>query len=66
MIRAQAKAGRKGHGLVFRFLNENASGARNDFSGYQFVSREGAGEWASRRPVLLVVKDPGAEKNPDK
>ena len=27
-----------------------------DWSGYDVVSREGAGEWANRRPMLLVVK----------
>src|SRR5262249_40775831 len=55
LVRAQAKAGRGGHGILLRFLSEDFNGA-NNWSGYQVVSREGAGEWANRRPVLLVVK----------
>ncbi len=31
-------------------------------SGYDFVSREGTGEWVNRRPVLLVVKASKPEK----
>jgi hypothetical protein len=58
IVRDRARAGRKGHGVLIRFLSENFSegGAVADWSGYQFVSREGTGEWASRRPVLLVVE----------
>ena len=50
---AQAKGGREGHGILLRFLNEDHNGA--NWSGYDLVSREGAGEWASRRPMLLVL-----------
>jgi hypothetical protein len=53
MVRAQVKAGRKGHGLLLRFLSEDVRGP--DWSGYELVSREGAGEWRNRRPLLLVV-----------
>jgi hypothetical protein len=35
-------------------LSEDAPG--NALSGYDLVSREGAGEWANRHPVLLVLK----------
>jgi RNA polymerase sigma factor (sigma-70 family) len=60
LVRDQAKAGRKGHGMLLRFLSEDFSPQRENWSGYDFVSREGAGEWASRRPVLLVVKGPNS------
>jgi len=56
LVRDQAKAGRNSHGILLRFLSEDFSGQRENWSGYDFVSREGAGEWVSRRPVLLVVK----------
>jgi RNA polymerase sigma factor (sigma-70 family) len=65
LVRAQAKAGRQRHGLVLRFLGENLSaGPKETFSDYKLVSREGAGEWAKRRPVLLVVKTARAGKIP--
>jgi RNA polymerase sigma factor (sigma-70 family) len=65
LVRAQAKAGRQRHGLVLRFLSENFSGGpKETFSDYKLVSREGAGEWANRRPVLLVVKTAKAEQTP--
>jgi len=56
LVRAQAKAGREGHGILIRFLSEDSSGPNQTWSGYRFVSREGADEWSNRRPVLLVVK----------
>jgi RNA polymerase sigma factor (sigma-70 family) len=55
LVRAQAKAARPSHGILLRFLSEDAA-APSKYSGYDFVSREGTGEWANRRPVLLVVK----------
>ncbi len=59
LIHAQAKAGRKGHGIILRFLSEDFSMQQGDWSGYDFVSREaidqGADKWASRHPTLLVV-----------
>jgi hypothetical protein len=57
LVRAQAKAGRNGHGVILRFLNEDVSGGpQESFSDYKLVSREGADEWAQRHPMLLVVK----------
>jgi RNA polymerase sigma factor (sigma-70 family) len=57
LVRAQAKDGRKNHGVLLRFLSEDFSGGPTDnHSDYRFVSREGTGEWKNRRPVLLVVK----------
>jgi len=64
LIRAQSKAGRPSHGILLRFLSEDAVAPK--LSGYDFVSREGAGEWANRRPVLLVVKASKPEKAPAK
>ena len=58
----QAKAEREGHGILLRFLSEDVRGP--NWSGYDLVSREGAGQWASRRPLLLVVKAANAEKTP--
>ncbi len=49
------KEGKSGEGLMLRFLSEDRHGG-DDLSGYQFVSREGAAEWAGRRPRLLVVE----------
>ena len=51
LVRARAKAGRNGHGVLLRFLNEDVSGGHEEiFSDYKIVSREGADEWANRRP----------------
>jgi hypothetical protein len=46
-------AGAEQAGVILRFDREDR---KNDWSGYQFVSREGAGQWKARRPVLLVVE----------
>jgi RNA polymerase sigma factor (sigma-70 family) len=56
LVRDQAKAGRTDHGILLRFLNEDFPIQKENWSGYEFVSREGTGVWASRRPVLLFVK----------
>jgi hypothetical protein len=56
LVQAQAKERRKGNGVVLRFLSEDRPGANQDWSGYAFVSREGADEWAGRRPQFLVVE----------
>lgn len=57
LVRADAKAGRKASGVMLRFLSEDRSTqGKKNWSGYQLVSREGTGEWAKRRPVLLVVE----------
>jgi hypothetical protein len=52
---ALGKAGRKNNGVLLRFMSEDRSGQGNNWSGYTFVSREGAGEWAGRTPPFLVV-----------
>jgi RNA polymerase sigma-70 factor (ECF subfamily) len=62
IVRARAKAGRQGHGILLRFLSEDAAESKGTLATYFLVSREGAGEWAGRHPVLLVVKDAKAEK----
>jgi RNA polymerase sigma factor (sigma-70 family) len=54
LVRAQAKAGRKGFGVMIRFVSEDLKGGTH--SDYKCVSREATGEWQTRRPVLLVVK----------
>jgi hypothetical protein len=54
LVRAQAKAKRKGHGVLLRFLSEDLPGQAH--SDYKCVSREATGEWEARRPMLLVVK----------
>ena len=57
LVRAQARTGHDGHGVILRFLREDvAGGSRVIHSDYELVSREGADKWASRRPVVLVVK----------
>ena len=61
IVREQAKSGRKGHGVLLRFLSEDFAERGTDWSGYSFVSREGTGEWAKRRPVLLVVEGSKSE-----
>jgi hypothetical protein len=55
LVRAQAKARRDNYGVLLRFLQEDIPPMK--CSTYFFVSREGAGEWANRRPLLLIVKD---------
>jgi hypothetical protein len=63
LVRARAKAGRNGHGVVLRFLYEDVSGGLPEsFSDYKLVSREGTGEWANRCPLLLVVRAPKPAK----
>lgn len=56
LIRDPAKAGRKSHGVILRFVEEDRSGKERNWSGYAFVSREGIGEWEEFRPRLLVVE----------
>ena len=66
LVRARAKAGRDGHGLLMRFLNEDVppGGPQDDHCDYKMVSREATAEWADRRPVLLVVKSSKPAKTP--
>jgi hypothetical protein len=49
-----ANAAPPSHGVMLRFESEDKTA--DTWSGYAFVSREGEGEWATKRPVLLVVK----------
>jgi RNA polymerase sigma factor (sigma-70 family) len=58
LVRNQAKAGTKSNGMVLRFITEDRPNENGKLSSYEFVSREGTGEWAARRPVLLVVDAP--------
>jgi RNA polymerase sigma factor (sigma-70 family) len=63
MVRARAKAGRDGQGVVLRFLNEDVTGGLPEvFSDYKLVSREAVGKWADYRPVLVVVKASGSSQ----
>jgi hypothetical protein len=55
LIREQAKADRRSHGVVLRFAQEDRDTQAADLCGYGFVSREGIGEHENRRPVFLVV-----------
>jgi hypothetical protein len=64
LVRAQAKASRKHHGILLRFLSEDARGP--NWSGYGLVSREGAGEWANHHPLILVVKTAKSEESKPK
>jgi hypothetical protein len=67
LVRAQARARRRSHGAVFRFRSEDFSGGpKETFSDYKLVSREGAGEWANRRPLLLVVTAAKSAETPAK
>ncbi len=52
LVRSQMKPPRERHGILLRFLSEDFK-SEADGSGYDLVSREGVGEWARRRPVLL-------------
>ena len=53
IAQSQIKESRAAYGMMLRFETENKGG---DWSGYAFVSREGAGEWAGKHPVLIVVR----------
>jgi hypothetical protein len=60
LVRKAGTEPKKLPGVMLRFDDENRNGENRDWSGYQFVSREGIGEWESRRPMLLMV-DPDQE-----
>lgn len=51
-VRSQVRDGRDNFGVVLKLEKEDRTGAAKDWSGCQFVSREGP---ATRRPILLVV-----------
>jgi RNA polymerase sigma factor (sigma-70 family) len=56
VIRAQAKSGRRPHGLLLRFMNEDRSLQKSHRAEFYFVSREGDGANAKLRPIILAVK----------
>lgn len=56
IVRTKFKPGAKHHGVMLRFLHEDRSGQGPKKSEYDFVSREGAGEFQKKRPVVLFVK----------
>jgi hypothetical protein len=56
MVRSQLRGGGTKHGILLRWMTEDRSGVKKNWSGYQFVSREGQGQWMNRRPLLLVVE----------
>lgn len=63
LVRARAKAGRNGHGIILKFLIEDiSSGPPEMFSDYKLVSREGVGQWLDYRLLLFVV---GAAGSPE-
>jgi hypothetical protein len=53
LIRRQARDGRKAFGITLKFDQEDRGSAEKEWSGCQFVSREGP---AAQRPMLLVVE----------
>jgi len=55
LVHGHLNSRKKPHGLMLRFAQENKSCDEADWSGYAFVSREGLGQWLSRRPKLLIV-----------
>ena len=56
VIRAQARSGRNGHGILLRFMNEDRSPQKSHKAEYYFASREAQGPDSTRRPIILVVK----------
>jgi RNA polymerase sigma factor (sigma-70 family) len=65
LVRDQIASGRKPHGVLLRFLNEDRQSTVQKWSGYSFVSREATAELEPRRPVLLVVDGAhGADQRP--
>jgi hypothetical protein len=54
IISAQFTGSGDAQGVLLRFETEDRK--PNDWSGYQFVSREGESQWKSKHPVLLVVR----------
>lgn len=65
LVREQAESGTECHGVMLRFADEVCSADAPDWSGYQFVSREGEGEWETYRPLLLVLRPERAGAAPE-
>jgi len=57
LVRQRVVGNDAGHGVMIRFAIEDRIATPADWSGYQFVSREGENEWHQCRPVLLAVVD---------
>jgi hypothetical protein len=43
------------NGVILQFLDEGRSSTQGQWSGFEFVSREGEGEWKNRHPQLVIV-----------
>ncbi len=56
IVRAHAEQGTQPNGVLLRFQDETASGNARTWSGYAFVSRHAAGQWADKLPRLLIVE----------
>jgi hypothetical protein len=61
LVRSQIESNQDWHGVVLRFAKENMT--QQTWSGYQFASREGAGQWKDRHPCLLVVEPTSTSEN---
>jgi hypothetical protein len=64
LVEQNASSDHAANGVSLRFSKEDRKADDKNWSGYAFVSREGIGEWESRRPVLLVI-DPDQPPLPD-
>jgi hypothetical protein len=64
VVRAQVHTPEESHGVLLRFGNEDHVAPK--ISTFEFASREAEGEWAHRRPILLVVDPlpPSGSGNP--
>jgi hypothetical protein len=58
----RARSGDPAHGILLRFANEDRPPSA--LCTFDFVSREGEGPWAARRPLLLVVEPSRSSPNP--
>ena len=51
VVHSQAESGGGKHGVLLRWLSEDRSGQKRNWSGYQFVSREGTGRMGKPSPA---------------
>jgi hypothetical protein len=56
VIRSQERSGRRSHGVLLRFMNEDRPSQSSRKVEFSFVSREAQGSSEIHRPVVLVVK----------
>jgi hypothetical protein len=61
LIQEQRQQHRAENGVMVRFDDETREGDKKNWSGYQWVSREGEGKWSAYRPMLLVVTSNGTQ-----